>query len=84
MFELTRILVFLLGSYGTFTLGLNNKRLRLAFYGIAGQFAIRAFLLFFQFGDYDDYAMLNNYLSTPSVIIAVLLVYINLYILRKE
>jgi hypothetical protein len=54
-----------------------------AFLGIAFQFMIRSILLFFQYNNYPEYRELNNWTSTPSILVAVILIYISLYKVRK-
>ena len=82
-FEFARILIYMVGAVGVLHLAQKNKDLMLAFIGISIQFFIRSVLLFFQYNDYAEYRELNNWTSTPSILLAVILIYISLYKVRK-
>jgi len=81
--EFARIMVYVLIVYGLILSGLSSKDFRLAFYGIAFHFSVRVFLLLSQINSPDTYRELNNMVSTPSSVIALFLLCINLYRLRR-
>ena len=81
--EFSRIMIYLLGAVGLLYLAMINKPLILALLGISFQFALRSVLLFFQYNDYPSYRELNNWTSTPSILFAVILIYMSLYKVRK-
>ncbi len=84
LFEFVRVLIYLSAAYGAFSLGIVQRRLAISFHTIALQFFIRSILLFFQANNLEEYRELNNWLGTPSIIFTTLMIFINLYTIRKE
>jgi hypothetical protein len=79
----TRVMMYLFGGVGLFHLSIINRKERIAFIAIALQFLVRATLLFFQIVNVQDYITLNNWIATPSIVLTVLCIYVNLWMIRK-
>ena len=82
--EFIRILLYFLGVYGLIHLGVTVKDTALSLYAVSLTLFVRGWLLFFQINSPDNYRELSNTVSTPSVVIAVVLIYINLWKIRRK
>jgi len=83
-FEFTRILIYILLAFLLFDLGIIVRAAQLSLFAIALQFITRGMLLFYQIVSPSTYRELNNFISTPSILLVLIAVFINLWILRRD
>lgn len=83
IYEFIRILAYLLGAFGTLNLGVYKREYFIALSAISVQFFLRSILIFLQIINPQDYYFINNLVSTPCTAIMVILVYYNIFRLRK-
>jgi hypothetical protein len=82
--EFIRILAYVFGISGLITIGVILKKIQILTNTIALYFAMWAILLMVQITNPDQYREISNLVSTPSLVIMVLSIFLNLWIIRKE
>lgn len=82
--EYTSILLYLFGVYGLLLLAVDSRSLRPTLISTALYFLIWMSLLFVQFKNPEEYRIITNIISTPTLLGFVISIYINLWLLRKS
>ena len=83
-FEFIRTFIYLFLAIFVFDLGIIVSDARISLFAISFQFLSRAILLFCQVVNPLGYRELNNWISTPAVILVLISVVVNLWILRRD
>lgn len=82
--EFIRTFIYLFLSVFVLDMAIIVRPARLALTAISLQFFIRGWLLFYQVVNPLEYRELNNWISTPSIMLVLLCVAINLWIIRRD
>jgi len=81
--EFSRILIYLFTSLMIFYMGVVIRPASMSFIAIASQFLIRSGLLIYQIKYPIEYRDINNLISTPSILLVGIFVFVNLWKIRK-
>ena len=84
LFELLRVVLFLLCAFGVLHLSIINRREKLALIAISIQFFMRAVLLAIQVISPEEYKEINNFVATPVTAIMLLCIMVNVYRVRTD
>lgn len=82
--EFIRIFAYLGGVTGLLYLGVIVRQATLTLHTLAAYFGMWGSLLVVQINHPDVYRQVANYISTPSLVIMVLLIFYNLWLVRKD
>ena len=83
LYEFIRIIMYLVLAVFLIQLGITVRCGRWSIFAIAGQFVLRGMLLFFQVVNPDTYREVNNYFSTPFLVVVLTVVIIDMLHYRK-
>lgn len=83
-YEFVRILAYPVGATGLIYLSVMYPKVRLALYAVICWFLLWTCLLFVQVFDEENYRMISNNISTPTLVVIVVLIWGNIWVTRKE
>jgi len=83
-YEFARIALYPFAAVGLIYLGVVVKKCRLALYAIAFQWILRGALLVVQVASPAEYREISNQVSTPTLFITIILIFLNLWHVRKD
>lgn len=83
-YELMRMLSYPIGTGGLLYLAMMFPKLRIAFISISFYFMMWATLLIIQIDNPEGYRTIANIVSTPALALIVLMLWVNVWVVRKE
>ncbi len=84
IYEYARIFLYTFGTYALLHLALIFPKLRLTLISFAAYFSMWGTLLIVQINHQEQYRHISNIVSTPALLLIVILIYANIYEARRE
>ena len=84
VYEYIRLLFYPIGAYALISLGQVIVKARWALFAAAGYFMMWAALLVVQATNPTEYREIANHVSTPGLVAVIVVVYLNIYSVRRD